>query len=92
MCVHFYWLRYLFRPVVACKERQNFIYKENRTEQKRSYVPFLYSNSSKYVNNNHRMLQQCPYLNRLCCLFFLNRLTARQQQEFVENGSIKELA
>ena len=37
------------------------------------------------------MLQQYQYMNRLCCLFF-NRLTTRQQQKSVENGSIEELS
>ena len=54
-----------FRPVVASKERQNFIYK-----QKRSYVPFVYSSSSKYVKNNHRMLQQCPHMHRFGFLLY----------------------
>ena len=41
-----------------------------QTEQNRSYVPFVYSSSSKYVKHNHRMLQQCPHMHRFGFLLY----------------------
>ena len=33
------------------------------------------------------MLQQCPHMHRLCCLFFLNRLTAKICGKRINQGA-----